>query len=179
MLIKSLILPDASDKPSARKAALLGVWACGIVGAITATFAGFSYFGHNPYNISIWAFLDVAIFGGIGWGIFRMSRTAAIVGALFFIFEKFYMWVEHGLPPNVLSFILMLGFINAVRGTLAYHKHTAVQELPSMREAVAGSENRRSDFLIDTDEYSCSACGGRVSFGDPTCPSCGEQLEYT
>ena len=83
----------------------------------------------------LWLSLAVAIlFAMIGWGIRRMSRTAAIVGVALWL-----AWIGVHLPGLisflsgggdrfamiwvVLDLLFLLSYVIAVRATFAYHRH--------------------------------------------------------
>jgi hypothetical protein len=79
----------------------------------------------------LWVYLSLAvIFAVIGWGIRRMSRAAAIAGALLWLgsttlrFPAMISAVSRdgsALIGVVLSLGFLLFYVNAVRATLAYH----------------------------------------------------------
>lgn len=83
----------------------------------------------------LWLSLGVAIlFAVIGWGIRRMSRTAAIVGVLLWL-----TWIGVHIPNLisglsrggdrfamiwvVLDLLFLLFYVIATRATFAYHRH--------------------------------------------------------
>ena len=179
MSATSWILPSISDEQSARKVSRQGVWACGFVALITTLLAVLSHLGQSTHQMSLWALLDAVIFAGVGWGIYRLSRIASIGGLLFFVFEKVFMWIDNGISPNALSLVVVFAFINAIRGTFAFHGYAIRPELPGIRSPQESTETHNDGSPIENEEYSCGACGSRVMFGDTTCPSCGERLEFT
>jgi hypothetical protein len=72
-----------------------------------------------------WALVDAAIFGLIAWGIYRMSRVAAIAGLIFYIAERIAMHIILGrsyVSAIFVTALFLFAFINAVRGTFAYHR---------------------------------------------------------
>ena len=179
MSATSWILPSISDEQSARKASRQGVWACGFVTLSTTLLVVLSHLGWSPHQVSLWALLDAVIFAGVGWGIYRVSRVAAIGGLLLFVLEKVSLWIDNGIPPNALSLAVVLAFINAIRGTVAFHGYAVRSESPENGRPRVSSEAHNDGSPIENEEYSCGACGSRVVLGNTTCHSCGEHLEFT
>ncbi len=94
---------------------------------MTTLFAVASISGMLPKEFPIdgWALVDAAIFGIIAWGIYRMSRVAAVAGLVGYSLEKIYMQATLGSKVGsglFVAVIIILAFINAVRGTFAYHR---------------------------------------------------------
>ncbi|HBL58637.1 MAG TPA: hypothetical protein DDZ80_09010 [Cyanobacteria bacterium UBA8803] len=115
---------------TAKQAAQQGVWAAAFVAIITSIFAIVSVAlgGSLPEGmpaIDAWAFWDVGIFVAIAWGIHKMSRFAAVAGLVLYIVEQIIMRISN--PSNFgaglfIVILFILAFINAVRGTFAYHR---------------------------------------------------------
>ena len=74
--------PNITDIKSAKDAAKQGVGVAIFVAGVTALFAILSLFGVEM--VTIWALLDAAIFAGIAFAIYKMSRVAAIFGLAFY-----------------------------------------------------------------------------------------------
>ena len=138
-----------------------------------------SHFGSSPLQMSPWALLDAVIFAGFGWGIHRQSRTAAIGALLLFVVEKVSLWLDNGIPPNALSLVVVFALINAIRGTVAFHRYATKPESIDIIKTHESTEVHNDRPHVETEEYSCSNCGGRVVPGETICRSCGEHLEFT
>ncbi|NJO79148.1 MAG: hypothetical protein HC827_11930 [Cyanobacteria bacterium RM1_2_2] len=113
---------------TARQAANQGVWAAGLVAAITTGLILVSMaMGEVPEGmpaINAWAFWDVGLFVAIGWGIRKMSRVAAVAGLVLYILEQVVMRISNPALSTSGFFVtglLILAFTNAIRGTFAYH----------------------------------------------------------
>jgi hypothetical protein len=122
--------PSITDEESARKAAKQGVIAAGFVAVITALFATISMAGTTVMNISAWAYIDAVIFAAIAFGIYKMSRTAAVLGLLLYLLEKLMMLSSIRPASIFLIGILIIAFVNSVRGTFAYHRIISQSEKP-------------------------------------------------
>ena len=113
---------------SARTAARQGVWAAGLVAAITAVLAVISMTtGGMPAgfpHVNAWAFWDVGFFVAVAWGIHKMSRVAAVIGLVLYLIEQIIMRVSYPeMSTRGLVFVglFIFAFINGIRGTFAYH----------------------------------------------------------
>ncbi|MBW4518560.1 MAG: hypothetical protein KME16_02345 [Scytolyngbya sp. HA4215-MV1] len=120
-------LPPIETLSDAQKVARMGTWAACFVTGMTALLAIASIVGVLPSGVPIngWALIDAGIFGAIAWGIYQMSRVAAVAGLVVYIAERIYMQVAAGAQPGaglIVSIFITLAFINAVRGTFAYHR---------------------------------------------------------
>jgi len=98
-------------------------WIAGLVSVgITAAFVLYSFFAAPVMGIDSWALVDVAIMTGLSFGVFRKSRTCAILLFLLFVANKVFMWMESGSLagwPMALAFTAC--FVMGVQGTFQYH----------------------------------------------------------
>lgn len=113
-------------KSGAKEAAHQGAGAAVFVAAVTAVFSILAIFGVQILaGFSPTALLDAAIFGVVAWRIYRMSRAWAVVGLVGFVVERVYALYLHGFNAgagSIVGVFILLGFINGVRGTFAFHK---------------------------------------------------------
>jgi hypothetical protein len=114
------IWPKIIDTESARKAAYQGVYASFFIAGSTLILLGLSYQGFNPMNLDAYSIIDVVVFTIIGWRIYAMSQTAAIIGLAFYILEQVYLVNEFGFSMNAMRIIIIFAFINSIRGTYAF-----------------------------------------------------------
>lgn len=112
--------PKITDIKSAKDAAKQGVGVAIFVAGVTALFAILSLFGVEM--VTIWALLDAAIFAGIAFAIYKMSRVAAIFGLAFYLWGQVNAIGSTGKVNIFMLMFITFGFINAIRGTFAYHK---------------------------------------------------------
>ena len=119
-----------NSKETARQVSRQAVWAAGLVAVITAAFAAFSISqqGTLPDNFpkaDAWAFWDAGFFAAIAWGIYKMSRVAAVAGLVLYVAEQILMRMDNPKASGsgiFLAVVIVLAFINGVRGTFAYHR---------------------------------------------------------
>jgi hypothetical protein len=117
MAIKNLWM-DITDRETARKAAMQGVGAAVLVSVVTAAMALGGWLGAGPASL-----IDAALFAAVAFGIYKMSRVAAVFGLVAYLAERVYaMGQGTGSSGIVMAIFLTLAFIHAVRGTFAYHE---------------------------------------------------------
>jgi serine/threonine-protein kinase len=102
-----------------------GAWVAGIISAgITFLFVLIALAsGTAVMGINAWAFVDIGIILGLAYGVYRRSRTCAVILFLFFLGEKVAMFAEAksvGNVPIALVFIYLYG--RGMVGTFQYHR---------------------------------------------------------
>ncbi len=110
------------DQQSARKAARPAMWAAFYVAIVTGVLAFLAGCGLQMFQgVGPMAWVDAVIFAGLGIGIGKMSRVAAIGALLLYIAERIAMARSVGL--NQAMMIAMVAcFAQGIRGTWAFHK---------------------------------------------------------
>lgn len=122
----SLDIAVAEIEPSAEIAKKIkGAWIAGCVSAgITLLFVLISLgAGSAIMGINGWAFVDIGIILGLAYGVYRKSRTCAVLLFLFFLLEKIAMLASAksvGSVPIALIFIYLYG--RGMVGTFQYHR---------------------------------------------------------
>ncbi|HTY07646.1 MAG TPA: hypothetical protein VMF29_00645, partial [Candidatus Edwardsbacteria bacterium] len=75
------------------------------------------------HGFSAWNLLDAALILGLSFGLYRNSRTCAVILFAYFVLSKVMMWVQLG---NVAGLPLALAFgyffLMGILGTFAYHQ---------------------------------------------------------
>jgi len=117
--------PKITDVESAKAASRAGVAGAGIVVVVTLAFVVWGLLRGSPVaNIGIAALIDAGLFLLIGFGIYRMSRVAAVAGLILYLVELWFTLKTGGTSANVvLPIIIILAFLGGIRGTFGYHKH--------------------------------------------------------
>ncbi len=113
--LRELLWPDVSDEVGARTAAHLAMWASYIIAAVSALF---TLLGAAPLA----ALVDAALFALIGFGIRRMSRTAAVAGLLLYVLEQVQGLIERGSGFGVIGLVVTFLFVSSVRGTFGFQR---------------------------------------------------------
>src|SRR6267378_1206545 len=124
--------PSVSDLEGAKKAAHEGAGAAVFVAAVTTLFSVLAIFdirilpGFSPLSL-----VDGGLFAIVAWRIYRMSRAWALAGLLGYVSERAYSIYAHGATATagwVVGVVILLGFVNGVRGTFAYHRLSASRD---------------------------------------------------
>jgi hypothetical protein len=113
--------PAVSTREQAKAATKGGVIVCGVIVVFTGALALYSLFGKSILGITPLSFIDVVLFAAIGFGIWKLSRVAAVAGLVFYLIVQGYNWVTVGPKSPILAILFTLYLVNAVRGTFAYH----------------------------------------------------------
>ncbi len=107
-------------------------WVAGVIsGVITlivtaAAMAGYSIMGFTSLNL-----LDVAFIFGLTFGIYKKSRTCAVLMFVYFVGSKLYLWSETGKVSGLpLALIFGYYFFLGILGAFAYHRMAPQEEKP-------------------------------------------------
>lgn len=126
--------PDVSNAEEAKKACHVAMWCAIFVAGVTAAVAILAMTGAKMNNLPVdgSALIDAALFGGIAFGLYRCSRFAGVAGFVLFLIERIYMISKTGPTGGglFLGVFLLLGFLNGLRGALAYHKVQTQSAVP-------------------------------------------------
>jgi hypothetical protein len=124
--------PPVDSLDAAKEAAKQGAIAAALVAGITAIVAILSLFGLEI--TSLWALVDAALFALIAFGIYKLSRVAAVLGLLLYLWEQISQILITGKTNIILVVLFTLYFIHAIRGTFAYHKLKEQQPEPAIEQ---------------------------------------------
>ena len=116
--------PTIHDEESARQAASQGMWGAFFCSGATMLAVFLTHSGLLPFaGITDLALLDAGVFAVLGMGIRNMSRTAAVLALGLYIIERIGMVGKYSATGTPILVIIgvMFCFVNAVRGTFAYH----------------------------------------------------------
>lgn len=85
---------------------------------ISAILSGFQLFGATRLGL-----IDSALFGMIGFGLYKLSRFAAVAGLLIYLLGKVYTFIVYlTIPQSFWIILISLVYINGIRATFVYHK---------------------------------------------------------
>src|SRR5579862_200726 len=144
---------EISDKESAKYATTTAVWISyllAVVAALTAVYRLDHHESVNGVNGGL-ALLDAALFLVIGWRISRLSRAWAVVGLCFYLLEwsisvATRAYTAGDVPRDILAIVFLAVYVNAVRGTFAYHTHVKTPDGPALgRELVHDPTSSKSE----------------------------------
>ena len=79
--------------------------------------------GTEILGFSAWELFDVALILGLAFGIYKKSRTCAVLMLIYFIASKVLIMAETGKPTGIpMALVFAYFFWQGVSGTFAYHK---------------------------------------------------------
>jgi serine/threonine-protein kinase len=110
--------------PSKVLSRIKGGWIAGIVSAtITLIFTLIAMNGTNmPLALDAWSFIDVGLFLILSYGVYKKSRTAAVLLFLLFLANKIFMVLETGKFQGwFMALIFLYFYFMAIVGTFQYH----------------------------------------------------------
>jgi serine/threonine-protein kinase len=99
-------------------------WIAAVIsGSITLIFTVIAISGTDVLGASAWTFLDVALIFGLAFGIFKKSRTCAVIMLTYFVLSKVSISIETGKLNGLgLGILFAYFYWEGVSGTFAYHK---------------------------------------------------------
>jgi hypothetical protein len=128
--------PKVSNRRFAQNAIQEAFWAALIVSVLTAILTVILLFSPDETNFAQIGFLNSALFGGLAFGIYRRSRTAALSAFVLFTAGTVYQLATAGPGGLLLRGLVALAFFHGVRGTFAYQKLPALPaNLPSIEQS--------------------------------------------
>jgi hypothetical protein len=106
-----------------------GAWVAGIIsGCMTLLVTLLAVAGVPILGADAWYFIDVVFLFGLTFGIYRKSRTCAVVMLVYFVVSKIITMMETGKPSGLLMGLLFAYFyFQGVVGTFAYHRFLKAQ----------------------------------------------------
>src|SRR5215472_6316111 len=129
--------PEIYDRETAQDVARRGAWVAVFVAGLTALLALLSLglriviLGVTPM-----ALLDAVIFAVAGWRIYKMSRAWAVTGMVLYLLEVVYALTQGRF--SVLAVVFLFAFLNAIRGTFAFHRYVEQGTEPAARPLLGG-----------------------------------------
>ncbi len=135
---------EIGDKYSAKYATTTAVWISYLIAAADALMAILSLAYHRPIiGLNGWALLDAGLFAVVGWRIGRLSRAWAVVGLSLYLLEALASIRTRGfavgsLGPGMVAIVFLIAYLNALRGTFAYHKYVKLHAAQPTESVQAG-----------------------------------------
>jgi hypothetical protein len=102
---------------------------------LLSIFAGFTA-SQNP-TLNPLVLVDVGFFTLVAIGMRRRLRIAAWSGLAFYLMELCYAWRVTGKPPNIATAVVVLMFVNGVRGAVGYYRIRLAEGLIHRTEPIA------------------------------------------
>ena len=123
--IATLVIPDEVLKK------IKHAWvAATISGGFTLVLTLLAMYGNSILGFSAWELIDVALIFVLAFGIYKKSRTCAVLMLVYFILAKILIMYETGKPTGIImSIVFIYYFSMGVSGTFDYHKRVRAQNL--------------------------------------------------
>lgn len=103
-----------------------GAWIAGcITTTLTLAFGLFTLSVPGGQAIAIGQLVAAAIIGVLAFGIYKRSRTCAVLMVVLFVFDRWYMFqgTSFRVLPVLVACIFVYYYVNGAIGTFEYHKH--------------------------------------------------------
>jgi len=117
--------PPPPEVPSEILKKIKQAWVAALFSAgLTLIFTLVAMSGTKILGLSAWNFLDVALILGLAFGIYKKSRTCAVLMFIYFVISKIFVMAETGRFTGGIVGALIFGYFfwQGIAGTFAYHK---------------------------------------------------------
>ena len=119
--------PELQTRPKAKDAAREGAWmVTGIAVLLFGLTTASLWTEGGIAGITEWTYVDAFLLGAIAFGLFLLSRVAAVAGLVLFVIAR--LWMGLNQPSYVVTFIILVALVNGVRGTFAYNRLTKAMQ---------------------------------------------------
>src|ERR1700693_4444542 len=164
--------PKIEDDKTAQDAALQGWGVCLFFSAVTGVAASLSILYQKPVlGIDGWALFDAGLFALVSWRVYKMSRPWAVFGLLLYLAEvsvriaKYFGSSGTGsIPPfSIVAIVFTLAFVNAVRGTFAFHRFSKkAARISGVPLPAVKIENQQEDHVLVAVSHESRAHAARI-----------------
>lgn len=119
------------DVPVSVKKMIRNCWQAGVISiVITLAFTLFALVGGvNPLGLDLWAFGDIFLMSIFTFGVYKNSRTCAVLLLGLFLLNKVAMWLQSGQISGLpMGLVFIWFYARGVVGTFQYHRLLASHE---------------------------------------------------
>jgi len=121
--------PKITDVESSKKAAKQGILVFVFCIVVTSVALIMSYFQNKAVlGMNSYALVDLVLFVIIAFGMYKMSRLAAVCGLILYVIERIVTVNNMNGVSFIVMFVLIMMLINCIRGTFAYHDFMVVEQ---------------------------------------------------
>jgi hypothetical protein len=116
------VLPAVPDEVMKKiKAAWIAAVCSGTITLIVVVIAMVT--GKKVMDLGLWNLVDVILIFGLAFGIYKKSRTCAVIMLVYFAASKIFQVVETGQANGlVMGILFTILFVQGVIGTFQYHR---------------------------------------------------------
>lgn len=134
--------PEITDRATAVAAAKQGYQASFVVGTLDGAIGLATSFTGPLMGLDASALIDGVFMFIVGWRIMRLSRAWAVVGLAYWVSNLLYQLASEPAPAiGLVALMLLMAFINGVRGTFQLRKFIADTPATQPATAVIGSSS--------------------------------------
>jgi hypothetical protein len=121
--------PAEPAVPDAILRKIRNAWVAGLISSgVTLVFVLIAISGTSIAGFTAWEFADVALMLGLSFGLYRKSRTCAVLMLAYFVISKALLFQATGRASGMLlALVFLYYYAQGVVGTFAYHRHLARQ----------------------------------------------------
>ncbi|MES2297462.1 MAG: hypothetical protein V4582_10485 [Pseudomonadota bacterium] len=123
----SLDVPeDPIEIPATVLSSIKNAWIAGLVSAtLTLAMTVYAIYGTSVLGASAWNLIDVALILGFSFGIYKKSRTSAVLMLVYFAGSKALMMYQQGVGGGggILGIVFVILYWKGVTGTFEYHQY--------------------------------------------------------
>lgn len=100
-------------------------WVAALISAgFTLVVTLLAVMGTSLFGFTLWSLFDVGLILGLAFGIYKKSRTCAVLMLVYFIASKILIFLESTQATGiVIALVFAYYYWQAVLGTFAYHQH--------------------------------------------------------
>ncbi len=115
--------PDEVIPPEVLKK-IKSAWVVGIIsGCINLVVTLLAMYGVAVLGFNVWNLLDAALIFSLAFGIYKKSRSCAVLMLVYFVGSKIIIFADTGeFSGPFLSIVFIYFYIQGVIGTFTYHK---------------------------------------------------------
>jgi serine/threonine-protein kinase len=124
--------PAQVDVPESVMQKIKGAWIAAVVsGCMTLVVTLVALSGKSYLGFDAWNSIDVLLIFGLAYGIYRKSRTCAVLMFVYFAISKIMLFAQTGQVSGAVFGLVFLYFYGrGVLGTFEYHKLRKTGEAP-------------------------------------------------
>ncbi|MDF2446645.1 MAG: hypothetical protein K0S46_1881 [Moraxellaceae bacterium] len=122
-VVQDVASAPAIEVPDTILKKIKGAWIASLVSAaMTLVLILIAISGTKVFSFDAWALVDVALMLGLAFGIYRKSRTCALIMLVYFSFAKINL-MSQGAPASSIPMALVFLYFywQGVAGTFQYH----------------------------------------------------------
>lgn len=129
---------ETKDLRGAEGLIRLSLWSAILSASITLVFSVIACFGYSFRGITPLGFIDVVFVLSLAYGIYRKSRTCAVIVFVYWVVGKIGQFITVGEVASLVAGLFFgFFFFQGIRGTFAYHRLNRLVDIPQDKNGQA------------------------------------------